>query len=41
MPFNPGTRNFIYATAFLTAVFFALGMLMPVALVIRWFVYGY
>ena len=41
MPVDPGTRNFIDATAFFTSLFFALGMLMPIALVIRWFVFGY
>jgi hypothetical protein len=41
MPVDPGTRNFIYATAFFTSLFFALGMLMPIALIIRWFVFGY
>ena len=28
MPVDPGTRNFIYATAFFTSLFFALGMLV-------------
>jgi hypothetical protein len=41
MPVDPGTRNFIYATAFFTSLFFALGTLMPVALIIRWIVFGY
>jgi hypothetical protein len=41
MPVDPSTRNFIYATAFFTSVFFALGALMPVAFVIRWLVFGY
>ena len=41
MPVDPGMRNFIYATAFFTSLFFALGMLMPLAYVIRWLVYGY
>ena len=41
MPVDPGTRNFIYATAFFTSLFFALGMLLPIALVIRWFLHGY
>ncbi len=36
MPVDPGTRTFIYATAFFTSLFFALGMLLPIALIIRW-----
>ena len=41
MPVDPRTQIFVYATAFFTSLFFALAMLLPIALVIRWFLYGY
>jgi hypothetical protein len=36
MRMDPNTASFVYATAFLTAFFFAIGAFIPAALVLRW-----
>jgi len=38
MHVDPGTRFCLMATAFMTSVFFALGMTYPVGLLIIWLV---
>jgi hypothetical protein len=39
MKLDPNTMGFVYATAFLTSVFFAIGAFIPVALVLRWLLF--
>ena len=36
MQLDPDTQAFVLATAFVTALTFALGMLLPVVLALRW-----
>jgi hypothetical protein len=36
MRMDPNTASFVYATAFLTSLFFAIGAFIPAALVLRW-----
>jgi hypothetical protein len=36
MRMDPNTAGFVYATAFLTSVFFAIGAFIPAALVLHW-----
>jgi hypothetical protein len=36
MRLDPNTVGFVYVTAFLTSLFFAIGALIPAALVLRW-----
>jgi hypothetical protein len=33
---DPNTERFVLATAFVTALFFALGALVPAAALLRW-----
>jgi hypothetical protein len=33
---DPNTMSFIYATAFMTSICFAIGAFIPSALVLRW-----
>jgi hypothetical protein len=36
MQLDPNTMGWIYATAFLTSLFFAIGAFIPAALLLRW-----
>jgi hypothetical protein len=36
MQLDPNTMGWIYATAFLTSFFFAIGAFIPAALLLRW-----
>ena len=36
MRMDPNTAGFVYATAFLTAFFFAVGTFVPTLLVLHW-----
>jgi hypothetical protein len=36
MQLDPNTMGWVYATAFLTSFFFAIGAFIPAALLLRW-----
>jgi hypothetical protein len=36
MQHDPNTMGWVYATAFLTSLFFAIGAFIPAALLLRW-----
>ena len=40
MSLDPNTHAFVLATAFFTSIFFAMGAFLPVALVLRFLLFG-
>jgi hypothetical protein len=36
---DPNTMGFVYATAFVTSVCFAIGTFIPAALILRWLLF--
>jgi hypothetical protein len=39
MQLDPNTMGWVYATAFLTSLFFAIGAFIPAALLLRWLLF--